>query len=534
MKIVNHPAVIALGAATLCLLPFIGPLVSPSHLDVYHLSSSALTIYLSVAVNVCLLWILFTALLLLARRPGRAQRTIWLGIILFLPWALLKIYVSLTQMSLTRRFGHSLLGLSLLAFVALLYFWRPSLEPYFQSARAFVATLLAFASLSGVILCIQLICFAWQARSLNVPLPLHQRLHTSVDQLHGPRVIWIVLDELSYQQVYEKRFPGLQLPAFDQLASQSTVFTHVVPAGIYTHIVIPSLLSGRPIDQIRSSADGQLFTHDPASNAWQRFDPHDTVFQDALNNGYTTAIAGWFNPYCRIMPEVLDHCFWINHLPLPSGFVADQTFLSNFLEPLRRFASLAHFFVLQKTHIPMNAERDAALHVNDYHDLFTAADTLLTDPSINFMLLHMPVPHPEGIYNRRTSSFVTGGGASYIDNLALADHYLAHVHQILQQQDQWDTSTIIVMGDHSWRTRLLWAPSPIWTPEDQAASHGNRFDDRPAYIVKLPQQQEPAQIDNRFAAVNTRALLDAIISNRITTPADLREWVEQRSPPGLH
>ena len=51
-------------------------------------------------------------------------------------------------------------------------------------------------------------------------------------QTGRPRVIWILFDELSYQQVYERRLPGLQLPAFDALAAQATVFTHAVPAGI--------------------------------------------------------------------------------------------------------------------------------------------------------------------------------------------------------------------------------------------------------------------------------------------------------------
>jgi hypothetical protein len=53
-----------------------------------------------------------------------------------------------------------------------------------------------------------------------------------------------VFDELSYRQGYERRFPALQLPAFDALAAQATVFTHTIPAGIMTEKVLPSLLTG--------------------------------------------------------------------------------------------------------------------------------------------------------------------------------------------------------------------------------------------------------------------------------------------------
>ena len=31
----------------------------------------------------------------------------------------------------------------------------------------------------------------------------------------------------------------------------------------------------------------------------------------------------------------------------------------------------------------------------------------------------------------------------------LADRYLAHMRQLLEQNDQWDPATVIVMGDHS-------------------------------------------------------------------------------------
>jgi hypothetical protein len=65
--------------------------------------------------------------------------------------------------------------------------------------------------------------------------------------------------------LYERRFPGLTLPAFDRLARQSTIFTHVVPAGLLTEKVLPSLMSGVPVDKIRSSVNGRmLMVHHPA------------------------------------------------------------------------------------------------------------------------------------------------------------------------------------------------------------------------------------------------------------------------------
>ena len=338
-----------------------------------------------------------------------------------------------------------------------------------------------------------------------------------------------MLDELSYQQVYEQRFPGLQLPAFDELANQSTVFTHVVPAGIKTDAVVPSLMTGMSTDRIKASANGrQLFLHNSDSNAWTLFEPHQTVFQDALDAGYNTAIAGWSNPYCRILPQVLDECLWVSYGGLAGGINAGQPIAWNAQQFVLRRLDYLVSLVSPSDRQPRGLIEDKKFHQMEYRDLFTAADKLLTNPSANFVFLHMPVPHPPGIYDRRRGAFTTGS-TSYIDNLALADQYLAHVRLILEQRGEWDSDAVVVMGDHSWRTQLIWAKEDGWTPEDQIASHGGQFDDRPAYIVKMPNQEHPARIDDRFDAIRTRALLDGIMTNRIKTPEDLAAWVRQQN-----
>ena len=111
-------------------------------------------------------------------------------------------------------------------------------------------------------------------------------------------------------------------------------------------------------------------------------------------------------------------------------------------------------------------------------------------------------------------------------HLALADIYLAHVHELLERRGEWDSSAVVVMGDHSWRTKLLWENSPYWTAEDQVASHGGQFDDRPAYIVKLPHQTTAARVDSRFAAARTRELLDGILDGSIRSVPELADFAQ--------
>jgi Sulfatase len=514
-----------------------GPLISPTHMQIYHLTGPASAAWVPVLFYVCLLWFFLAILFRFAAKPGRVHYFVWLGFILFLPWILLVNCASVIDRDIPLWLSLLVFLLPSILFLGAWRAWHASFRDIFIPVQQFTARMLGYASLAGVVIFGQLLWLGWQTRALNSPAPLHHSLHrqqlASDEAAPRTRVIWILLDELSYQQVYERRFPGLQLPEFDRFAAESTVFTHVVPAGIYTQIVLPSLMTGLPADRIRVSADGQLRAlHDPENGAWNAFTPRQTVFQDALDRGYSTGIAGWYNPYCRILPEVLDQCFWVLRTPISGGMDSNQSLTANLLGPVRSLFSYLRFSLLgvfdpSSRRTPIPADSYTQMHIDDYRDLYAAADKLLANATVDFIFLHIPAPHPPGIYDRRLMK-LTASHSSYLDNLVLADQYLAHVRLVLEQQGQWDSSAVVAMGDHSWRTTLLWSNSPNWTKEEGAASEGGQFDDRPGYIVKLPQQHAPARIDTPFAAVHTRALLDAILNNRLHTASELQTWVRQQ------
>jgi hypothetical protein len=529
MKVLTHPVSTAFGLAVLCCLVLIAPIISLDQHWVFHDSGPPASIFLPLLFDLAIVWFLIALIFLRARRPGRLRVAIWSGAMLIFPWLLLEDGAMLQAWSVHHRVGLALLGFSCLCWLAVNLFWRPALAAHFERLVGFWKGVFAFLSLNNVLVLAQLLYCFWAARAIQQPRPLHTHISqpATAAQTHRPRVIWIILDELSYRQVYERRFPSLQSPAFDQLARQSTVFTHVEPAGLQTEMVVPSLLTGTPVDAIRPTIDGvQLSLHNPVNGQWVAFRQHDTIFQDALDDGYSTAIAGWYNPYCRILPEVLDHCFWSYKKDDDNGMFAEATLTANTLAPFLYAASWIS---------PHRAERryDAQLNdaqIADFREIDSAGDRFLADSSINFLMLHLPVPHPGGIYDRRRGA-ITDQGGSYIDNLALADRYLANVVQLLQQRGEWDSSALIVMGDHSWRTAPIWVPTSFWTAEDQTASDGGKFDDRPAYIVKLPGQTEAARIEQPFAAINTRALLQAILQGNLRSPQDLASFAQAAPVP---
>ena len=61
----------------------------------------------------------------------------------------------------------------------------------------------------------------------------------------------------------------------------------------------------------------------------------DTIFQQALADGYETGIAGWYNPYCRILPSVLDRCFWRYRDPESAGSTVKESLAMQLVEPVR-------------------------------------------------------------------------------------------------------------------------------------------------------------------------------------------------------
>jgi hypothetical protein len=523
-------AAVALGLTTICLAELVEPLVRSSHDSVYHWSGPARTLFGPVAVDYAILFILFTALLRSARSGGRWRSLVWGAVILFLPWVILHEAKSIWPSRVPHWFRLPPFYVALIALAVLTWFWGSKARAQREEVIDVAATILAFTALSGVFFASQLLWFWWQAGALNQPLPLHRQT-TPVAATQNPRIIWIIMDELSYRQVYGHRYAGLQLPAFDRLAAESTLFTQVEPAANFTEIAIPSLLTGRRMSSVSSTGRGALLIRAGEGARLQPFDEWNTVFEDALGAGYRTAVAGWYNPYCRILHDVLDECYWTDNYTVMNGLDAERSFRSNLVTSAD---TLLHAPTIRNAmqrflHIPadMSGEVTGA-HVDDYRDLRGAGDRLLSDPSLTFTFLHVPIPHPDGIYDRGENR-LTRKPTTYIDNLALADRYLSHVRKVLEKTGQWDSSTILLMGDHGWRTTLIWEKSPEWTEEEERASLGGTFDHRPAYIVKLAGQTAGARIDRPFDAVRTRSLVDELLAGRVRTFGDLKAWVANQT-----
>lgn len=322
----------------------------------------------------------------------------------------------------------------------------------------------------------------------------------------SPRVVWILLDELSYDQIFEHRYPGLELPNFDAFRKSSTLFTHTEPASNSTEKAIPGILLGQQIERVNYTFSNHLEVA-TAKGKLQLFQSSRTPFAIAQKHGLTTGVTGWYNPYCSLLAPYLNTCYWTYEALTPAIFALGDGFWQDLLDPWVRYTMVFHH---------SKQQRALASRVGIYQDLLHHADSMLQPSGPDFVFIHLPAPHPPGFYDRRTQRYDISGNRSYIDNLSLADRTLGQLLTVLQQSPRWKETSVVLCGDHSWRAHS-WKYSRYWTAEDRAASHGGVFDQRPLVMVHLAGQTTGATVDSAFPLLQLHGVLDDLVQGKRPT-----------------
>ena len=327
-----------------------------------------------------------------------------------------------------------------------------------------------------------------------------------------PLLVWIIFDELSYDQVFEHRARDLNLPNFDALRAQSTLFTDTQPAGYHTVKIVPSLLTGKIVDGIRYNFHNHLWVHHESESGWQPIDGAQTVFADAEQAGWRTAAVGWYNPYCSIYSDAIQNCYWTNHDMFDGLMAQGAPFWTNVYTPLAQ--------VVREMKSPARADRDLCTFDVRHHnqtetDLQQHAFQLLHTDQADFIFLHFAIPHSPNIWSRIHDDYTQYCDSSYIDNLALVDRVLGRVVSTLQASPRWSDTTLIVQGDHGWRIDA-WNWLPAWTEEDDAASHGV-FDQRPALLIHKSDQSQPQTIAKPWPIAQIHSVVEQVLHSQPPT-----------------
>lgn len=333
---------------------------------------------------------------------------------------------------------------------------------------------------------------------------------------HG-RVVWILLDELSFQQTFGHRDAHLALPHLDVLRQQSTLYTEVSPAGETSEVVVPTLLLGQPLRKVRYGFDNKLEIVTADDSAWRPFSASRTLFAEARALGYRSGIVGWYNPYCSLLVGQWDSCFWtltVRH----RGMSADASIFANI-----RSLAVAYTLgaVAPRLYAQWRAAPDAGERRREYETLMEQARKLLSQPGFDFVFIHLSVPHPPAFYDRQTKKF--GPGGSYLDSLALADLALGDLLDEMESSPQWPQTSLVLCGDHSFRVRM-WRPTRFWTAEDERATN-EVFDPRPLLLIHRAGQQSPETVNTPAPLLLVHSVLGEMLrtnfhaSARVGDPA---------------
>ena len=293
-----------------------------------------------------------------------------------------------------------------------------------------------------------------------------------------PRLVWIIFDELAYKPVFEARDSSLDLPNFDRLRLQSTIYSNITPIGYHTNLVVPSLLLGRIVTRSTFNAKNQLVVRTADDPHWERFDSGASLFGLAQQHGLSTSIVGWYLAYCPIFAGTATQCYWSNDdtedgaPPSINASFADDVWF-----PLR---IAAEQLVAPRVAVSDVAHWESLSHVATVKDMSQHALAALANSQADIIYLHMPVPHPPAFWDRRSHDYGVGG--SYLDSLDYSDRFLGQILDVLEAEPRWPQTTLIMQGDHSWRTGI-WRTTPGWSDEDERISHGGEWDSRPLLLI---------------------------------------------------
>jgi hypothetical protein len=316
-----------------------------------------------------------------------------------------------------------------------------------------------------------------------------------------PRLVWIIFDELSENQLYAHRAAGLELPNFDALAAQSDVYSDVQPEGYMTDRVIPSLLIGQRIDMVRYTFGKGAQFHLEKTNVTRSFNPSQSLPGMAQAQGWNVGIAGWWNPYCMLMAGYLQSCKW--------------TWREDWADrQMRAQAPITTNLELWARGVVKNQPGAVVLRtrLDENHHLEEWAKELIGNDAMDFVFIHLSPPHGPYPYDRHMGKESAQPGGSYLDGLAEADYELGPILRTLETSPRWANTTLVINGDHSFRAPT-YKFEGIWTPEDERISSGAVIDPRPALIVHNPGQTTAKVIAEPTPLMHAHDLMQALIQS---------------------
>jgi hypothetical protein len=509
MNRLRKDLVFSLSLANLCFLGVWNPLIDPSAR--YSLGRPTPSEYVAVMLAVGLLAAIILSSLALLRRVHKPL--VWLlgrsifAVLLLLPLnAVRSMSVKLATASLMDRFGPWVLrgtvaALGLLCAVAIVR-WSAAFARMAAIVVVLLSPLVPMLFATGVWRMLHLEPEAGYARAPRLP-----------GRKGGPRVVWLLFDTLDERLVFVQRPLALKLPELDRLRSEGFFAANAFPPAHSTLLSVPSLLTGRPVVDYKASGDAELMITYQGSTQARPWSAEPNVFARARAEGFNTALVGWFHPYCRIFKGGLTFC--ASH---QQGSGAESSGLGSLV--LHDFRELVLFPLGHRLPFVEDRARWRLMHLRMLDDARRAA----TDPALGLVFIHWCIPHYPFIYSTRDRWALDGSG-DYLGNLLLVDRTLGELREAMERSGVWNSTTLLLSSDHGLRATAA-TLLPMWGNEPQALVRA-ASDPPVPFLVKLADYKTPLSFNSPLNTVLSCDLVIALLRGSITTPEDLRRWINE-------
>jgi len=345
-----------------------------------------------------------------------------------------------------------------------------------------------------------------------------------ISEARTPRVLWLIFDELDQRLAFEERPDSIRLPELDRLRAQSLYATHAIPPANETLLSMPALITGRLISRAKQAGPNELMITFQDSGKTEVWAGNPSVFSRARSVGFNSAVVGSYHPYCRVMGDVLNACSFTQ---CEWPFQAQECGWE-----LSVFENMRHQMETQLEWVPFLKRSglirpDQSLrqdHKSLYLQIRQDALQAVTNTALGLILLHWPVPHPPGIYDRFTEALRSDGNSNYFDNLLLMDRAIGELRRIMEPDGTWDTTHVLLTADHSLRTNF-WGQQVFWTREEALATGGTELPHVP-FLLKLAGQKTAQTYHSPFNTIVTHDLILALLRQQLAEPESVGQWLD--------
>ncbi len=326
------------------------------------------------------------------------------------------------------------------------------------------------------------------------------------------RVLWLIFDKMDQNIAFAERPQALELPELDRLRDQSLYVTNAYSPANNTKISIPSLLTGRQINESKPINSSELLITLKAGEIVKLSD-QPNIFSQALDAGYNSAVAGRiYHPYCRLFRDSIIMC----SRQVPREDVVEYSFDKTIKTSVQQIYSLQPWWARLPEWLNKPFVFEGSSRVEVLQRTLENSKKFAEDPALGLIFVHFMVPHPPCINSWPEMNFVSRRDSAdcYLNNLVVADIVLGELRVAMENAGTWENTAIVLSSDHG---------------EFQADKSDNEKNGLAVpFLLKLPNQKEKVVYEHSFNTILTHDLILELLNGTTLDLQGVVNWLDQR------